>query len=117
MYDKAFAIDGDVSTDYKGWCSNATSGTRWIQLNWDTAKSINRIRFYTEAAYPVGSFTIQYSTNGTTFTTISAATTTGNTNRSNTYDGLALTNVKALKLNITLPASNARINEFEAYLN
>jgi hypothetical protein len=117
MFDKAFAIDGDVSTDYKGWCSNATTGTRWIQLYWDTAKSINRIRFYTEAAYPVGSFTIQYSTNGTTFTTISAATTTGNTNRSNTYDGLALTNVKALKLNITLPASNARINEFEAYLN
>jgi hypothetical protein len=117
----AKAVNGTVNggnTDK--WCSLGAS--RWMQVDLGATQAVSRVVLKhagaggENSAWNTRDFTVQWSTNGTSWTTV--ATVTGNVLSSTTHD-FATVQARYLRLNVTTPASDgnaaARIYEFEAY--
>jgi hypothetical protein len=118
------AVDGKLTGNSK-WCSLAT-GTKTLTVDLGSATNVSS--FVVKHAglggehtgWNTGGFTIQTSTDGTTFTT--AATVSGNRS-SRTYHPLASArSARYVRLNVTAPSNTsgpgsdaARIYEFEVY--
>ncbi|MBQ1076864.1 discoidin domain-containing protein, partial [Micromonospora sp. C31] len=116
----AKAVNGSVTGGNSDkWCSSGTS--RWLRVDLGTTRSVNRfvVRHAgaggENTAWNTRDFTIQTSTDGSTWTT--AATATANTASTTTHD-VSPTQARHIRLTITTPTSTtdnaARIYEFEA---
>src|SRR5258706_4429013 len=116
----AYAVDGSMTTK---WCSGATNNQYWLQLDLGSSKNIYQFVLKHAGAggevagYNTRDFTIQLSTNGTTWTTV--VTVTGNT-ANVTSHSITTTSARYVKLVITNPQTStssiaARIYEFEIY--
>lgn len=116
----AKAFDGTLMNNSK-WCSTA-AGTKFLQV--DLGSNQNVSSFVVKHAglggessgFNTGAFTIQTSTDATTWTT--AATVSG-ARSSRTYHPVAARSARYVRLNVTTPANNGdtavRIYEFEVY--
>ncbi|WP_268241682.1 discoidin domain-containing protein, partial [Dactylosporangium sucinum] len=117
----AKAVNGSVSGGNSDkWCSQGA--TKWLQVDLGTTNTIGRLVVKhaqaggEAAAMNTRDFTIQLSTNGTTWTT--PVTVTGNTAAVTTHD-ISATPARYVRLNVTRPTGTtdtaARIYELEAY--
>lgn len=116
----ARAFDGALSRDSK-WCSTV-AGTKVLQVDLGAAMTVSS--FVVKHAglggewtgWNTGAFTIQTSTDGSTFTT--RASVSGNRS-SRTYHPIAPVSARFVRLNVTTPTNDgnaaARIAEFEVY--
>jgi hypothetical protein len=115
------AVNGTVTSgNLDKWCS--LGAAKWMQVDLGSNQTVGRVVVKhagaggEAAAWNTRDFTIQVSTNGTSWSTV--ATVAGNTASTTTHD-LAPVTARYLRLNITAPTSNtdtaARIYEFEAY--
>lgn len=116
----AYAVDGNTATK---WCAGATNNQYWLQLDLGSSKSIYQFLLRhagaggEAAGYNTRDFTIQLSSNGTTWTT--AVTVSGNT-ANVTSHSIPATSTRYVKLLITNPQTTtsslaARVYEFEIY--
>ncbi|HEY8078608.1 MAG TPA: glycoside hydrolase family 76 protein [Labilithrix sp.] len=114
------AVDGMTSTK---WCSGATAGAYWLEIDFGKAEAIGRLIVRHAGAggetdaWDTKDFTLSSSTDGKTWTP--AAKTTNNT-RSVTIHSFAPVSATKLRLDIQSPQSTtttvaARIDELEAY--
>ncbi|KAB1161971.1 DUF1080 domain-containing protein [Micromonospora sp. AMSO12t] len=117
----ARAVNGSVSGgNGDKWCSTGT--TKWLQVDLGTTRSVNRfvVRHAgaggENTAWNTRDFTIQISTNGTSWTT--TTTVTANTANTTTHD-ISPTQARYVRLNVTKATSTsdnaARVYEFEAH--
>lgn len=114
------AVDGSLSGNSK-WCSLAT-GTKFLQVDLGSTQNVSS--FVVKHAglggestgFNTGAFTIQTSTDATTWTTVVTAS---GARSSRTHHPITQRGARYLRLNITTPSNNgngaARIYEFEAY--
>lgn len=114
----AQAVDG--SSDSK-WCSLA-AGTKWLQIDLGSTMTLNRWTVKNSQVnnenpdFNTKDYTLQISTNGTTFTDVDtvAGNTAGITNRI-----ISAANARYVRLYVTNPNQNldhtVRINEFEVF--
>lgn len=94
-------IVGNEITD--AWCSD-TSSTQWIEISFDGTYSIYRIKMYhgyseDDSNYLIEDYTIQVSTDGSTYTTIFNIT--GNTDYEREHVLSSPINASSVKINIT----------------
>ncbi len=117
----AKAVNGSVSAgNTDKWCS--LGAAKWLQVDLGASQSVNQFVVKhagaggESTAWNTRDFTIQVSTNGTSWTTVS--TTTANTANTTTHN-ITPTQARYVRLNVTTPASDgngaARIYEFEVY--
>ncbi|MDT0528886.1 family 16 glycoside hydrolase [Micromonospora sp. DSM 115977] len=117
----ARAVNGTTTSGNRDkWCSTGT--TKWLQVDLDTTRSVNRfvVRHAgaggENTAWNTRDFTIQTSTNGTSWTTTTNVT--ANTANTTTHD-FSPTQARYVRLNVTKATSTsdnaARIYEFEAH--
>ena len=117
----AKAVNGSVSGGNSDkWCSLGTS--KFLQVDLGSAVNVQSITVRHAGAggesttWNTRDFTLQVSTNGTTWTTVS--TVTGNT-ASVTVHPITPTSARYVRMNITAPTQTtdnaARIYEFEVY--
>ncbi|WP_222598453.1 discoidin domain-containing protein [Lentzea tibetensis] len=118
------AVNGSVSGgNGDKWCSSA-DGTKFLQVDLQSTLNVGGaiIRHAgaggESADFNTSGFTVQVSTNGTTFTTV--ATVSGNT-ANVTRHTWTQRGVRFVRLNVTAPTAGgggaARIYEFEVYLD
>jgi beta-glucanase (GH16 family) len=103
------AVDGNTGTR---WASQF-SANQWFQIDLGAATAVSRIAINWEAAYARG-FTIQFSTNGTTFTQAYATTTGAGGQQSIAVSGTA----RYVRINLTqraLEAYGYSFWEFQVY--
>ncbi|MEV6305365.1 discoidin domain-containing protein [Actinoplanes sp. NPDC051861] len=108
-YLAAEAVDGNNGTR---WAS-AFSASQWFQVDLGTATAVSRIAINWEAAYARG-FTIQFSTNNSTWTQAYATTTGGGGQQSIPVSGTA----RYVRINLTqraLEAYGYSFWEFQVY--
>ena len=115
----AKAVNGSVAGgNLDKWCSLGAS--KWLQVDLGSSQSVNRLVVKhagaggENTAWNTRDFTLQVSTNGTSWSTV--ATVTGNT-ASTTTHAITAVSARYIRLNITSPGADAaaRIYEFEAY--
>ena len=116
----ANAFDGSLANNSK-WCSVA-AGTKVLQVDLGSAQNVSSFVVKHSGlggettSWNTGAFTIQTSTDGTTWTTV--ATVSGS-RASRTYHPITARSARYVKLNITTPANDgngaARIYEFEVH--
>jgi hypothetical protein len=115
----AKAVNGSVAGgNLDKWCSLGAS--KWLQVDLGSSQSVNRLVVKhagaggENTAWNTRDFTLQVSTNGTSWSTV--ATVTGNTASTTTHTITAVS-ARYIRLNITSPGADAaaRIYEFEAY--
>ncbi|WP_320066080.1 GH92 family glycosyl hydrolase [Micromonospora sp. RTGN7] len=114
------AFDGRLGSTSK-WCSLA-AGTKFLQVDLGSAQTIRSFVVKHAAlggertGWNTGAFTIQTSTDGTTWTT---RTTVSGNRSSRTYHPILAVPARHVRLNVTTPANDgnnaARIDEFEVY--
>jgi predicted alpha-1,2-mannosidase len=114
------AVDGSLSNNSK-WCSTA-AGTKFLQVDLGSAVSVSSFVVKHAAlggetsGWNTGAFTIQTSTDGSSFTT--RVSVSGN-RTSRTFHPISAVSARYVRLNISTPANNgngaARIYEFEVY--
>ncbi|MBQ1075726.1 discoidin domain-containing protein, partial [Micromonospora sp. C31] len=116
----AKAVNGTTTSgNLDKWCSSGSN--KWLRVDLGTTRSVSRfvVRHAgaggENTAWNTRDFTIQTSTDGSTWTT--AATVTANTASTTTHD-VSPTQARHIRLTITTPTSTtdnaARIYEFEA---
>ena len=116
----ANAFDGSLANNSK-WCSVA-AGTKFLQVDLGSAQNVSSFVVKHSGlggettAWNTGAFTIQTSTDGTNWTTV---TTVSGSRASRTYHPITARTARYVKLNITTPANDgngaARIYEFEVH--
>ncbi|QKV78914.1 GH92 family glycosyl hydrolase [Amycolatopsis sp. Hca4] len=115
----AKAVDGSLANNSK-FCS--TAATKFLQVDLGSAQNVSS--FVVKHAglggettgWNTGAFTIQTSTDGSTWTTVASVT---GSRASRTYHPITTRSARYVKLNLTTPANDgngaARIYEFEVY--
>ncbi|MEV6829386.1 GH92 family glycosyl hydrolase [Amycolatopsis sp. NPDC051102] len=115
----ANAVDGSLANNSK-FCS--TAATKFLQVDLGSAQNVSS--FVVKHAglggettsWNTGAFTIQTSTDGSTWTTVASVT---GSRASRTYHPISTRSARYVKLNLTTPANDgngaARIYEFEVY--
>jgi hypothetical protein len=113
------AVDGSLANNSK-FCS--TAATKFLQVDLGSAQNVSS--FVVKHAglggettgWNTGAFTIQTSTDGSTWTTVASVT---GSRASRTYSPITTRSARYVKLNLTTPANDgngaARIYEFEVY--
>ncbi|RSD14208.1 GH92 family glycosyl hydrolase [Amycolatopsis eburnea] len=113
------AVDGSLANNSK-FCS--TAATKFLQVDLGSAQNVSS--FVVKHAglggettgWNTGAFTIQTSTDGSTWTTVASVS---GSRASRTYHPITTRSARYVKLNLTTPANNgngaARIYEFEVY--
>jgi predicted alpha-1,2-mannosidase len=115
----ADAVDGSLADNSK-FCT--TAATKFLQVDLGSAQNVSS--FVVKHAglggettgWNTGAFTIQTSTDGSTWTTVASVT---GSRASRTYHPITTRSARYVKLNLTTPANDgngaARIYEFEVY--
>lgn len=106
--------DGSATTDWNGW-ANTGSTPDWVQLDFGTNKTFNRVELYTTTGYEIRNYKIQY-WNGSGW--VDAVSVTGNTSNHRTHTFSAVTGSKIRVYGTSGPTIQpgfVRVNELEVY--
>ncbi|MDG4825173.1 discoidin domain-containing protein [Asanoa sp. WMMD1127] len=117
----ARAVNGTVTNgNLDKWCS--LGATKWLQVDLGSNQNVNRVVLQhagaggENTAWNTKAFTIQVSTNGTSWTTVASATANTASTSNHTF---ATTQARYVRLNVTVPANDtnaaARIYDLEVY--
>lgn len=108
------AIDGNLSTFWQANGNPSAGSPQWLRVDMGSAKAFNRVVFTEPAGNTITAFTIQYSSNASTWTNVSSPVTT----KVGTVTTVNFTSVTRRYHRIRITASTLTrpsISEYESY--